>query len=129
MSVDIQKTTIITFQGDTCSVTFNDLDEGDLIGFEVRNKNTNKPVFDELRQIVDINGEVTFIITPSLSNLFEVDISKGYNLYLYGLKRINTITGAEDTILLGDNPKFEDKYYLKVYLKKVEGNIEENGAN
>lgn len=127
MSVDIDKTTIITFQGDTCEVTFTDLDEGRLIGFEVRDKKNNRPVFDELRGVVDNNGEVTFTITPEMSNKFEVKPLEGVNTYLYGIKDINELTGEENTILLGDNPKFSDKYYIKVYMKKVEGIDEENG--
>ena len=127
MSVDVAKTTIITFQGDTCKVTFTDLDEGRLIGFEVRDKKNNRPVFDELRGVVDNNGEVTFTITPEMSNKFEVKPLEGVNTYLYGIKDINELTGEENTILLGDNPKFSDKYYIKVYMKKVEGIDEENG--
>ena len=127
MSVEIDKTTITTFQGDTCEVTFTDLDIGRLIGFEVRDKKNNRPVFDELRSIVDNNGEVTFIITPEMSNKFEVKPLEGVNTYLYGIKDINELTGEENTILLGDNPKFSDKYYIKVYMKKVEGIDEDNG--
>lgn len=127
MSVEVNNTTIITFQGDTCSITFTDLEEGRLIGFEVRDKKNNYPVFDELRNTVNSEGEVTFFITPEMSNRFEVKPSEGYNTYLYGIKDINEITGEENTILLGDNPKFSDKYYIKVFLKKVEGIDEENG--
>lgn len=126
IDIDVDKTTILTFQGDTCEITFNNLSEDTLIGFEVRDTITNEPVFEELRETVDSNGEVVFNITPTLSNKFIVDFKKGYSLYLYGLKQIDTITGEENTILIGDKPKFSDKYYIKVYAKKVEGNIEEN---
>lgn len=127
MSTDVNETTIITFQGDTCAVTFTGLEEGHLIGFEVRDKKNNRPVFDELRQSVNQDGEVTFTITPEMSNHFEVKPSEGYNTYFYGLKDIVELTGEENTILLGDNPRFSDKYFIKVYLKKVEGINEEDG--
>lgn len=127
MSTEVNDTTIVTFQGDTCTVTFTGLEEGHLIGFEVRDKKNNHPVFDELRGLVDGEGEVTFTITPEMSNKFEVKPSEGYNTYFYGLKEIIELTGEENTILLGNNPKFSDKYYIRVYLKKVEGIDEENG--
>ena len=125
MSVEINGTTVITFQGDTCKITFTDLEPGHYISFEVRDKKTNNPVFDELNDYVDNQGEITFTITPEMSNKFEVKPSEGVNTYLFGIKDINQETGEENTILLGDNPKMSDKYYIKVYLKKAEGLVEE----
>ena len=89
MSSEANDTTIITFQGDTCEITFTDLDVGRLIGFEVRDKKNNRPVFDELRATVDSNGEAMFTITPEMSNKFEVKPSEGVNIYYYGIKDIN----------------------------------------
>lgn len=124
MTVEIDKTTIKTFQGDTCPVTFTGLTEGDLIGFGVRDRITNQLVFEELKNIVDSEGEVTFTITPEMSNKFVVDPKVGINTYYYGIKQIDTVSGEENTILLGDNSKSSDKYIMKVFIKKVEGNIE-----
>ena len=128
MSKEINNTTITTFKGDTCSVTFTELDEDMVIYFSVRDTKTNEIVFDELRGVVDSIGEVTFIITPEMSNLFEVDPYEGFNLYYYGLKQVDEVTGEENTILLGENPKFCDKYYIKVMLKKADGIIEEENG-
>lgn len=125
MTREIDKTTIVTFQGDTCEVTFTDLEEGHLIAFEVRDKNTNNPVFKELREYVNSEGEVTFTITPRMSNRFVVKPLEGVSTYYYGIKDVNELTGEENTILLGDNPHFSDKYIIKVYIKKTEGIIEE----
>lgn len=127
MSVEVNGTTITTYQGDTGEITFIDLEEGKYIGFEVRDKKYNRPVFEELRGYVNSEGEVTFTITPEMSNKFEVKPSEGVNTYYYGIKEIDETTGEENTILLGDNPKFSDKYIIKVYMKKVEGIDEENG--
>ena len=127
MCVETSNTTIITFKGDTCPVTFTDLEEGMVIYFAVRDKKTNSLVFDELHDTVNSEGEITFTITPEMSNEFEVKPSEGYNTYYYGIKQVDEITGEENTILLGDNPKFSDKYLIKVYLKKAEGIVEENG--
>lgn len=125
MSSEVDKTTIITFKGDTCKVTFTDLEEGMVIYFSVRDKKTNEPVFQELHETVDSAGQVTFEITPEMSNKFVVKVCEGYNIYYYGIKQVNETTGEENTILLGDNPRFSDKYVIKVYLKKSEGIIEQ----
>ena len=85
MSVDVDKTTIKTFQGDSCKITFTDLEEGKIIYFSVRNKKTNQNVFPELRGIVDENGEVNFVITPEMSDNFDVKPLEGVNIYYYGL--------------------------------------------
>ena len=124
MSTQVDNTTILTFQGDTCEITFTDLEVGHLIGFEVRDRKTNNPIFDEMQETVDANGEVTFVITPELSNLFNVNPAEGVNAYYYGIKAIDEVTGEENTILLGETPRYSDRYLIKVYLKKVEGNIE-----
>lgn len=125
MSVEVDKTTITTFRGDTCEVTFTDLEEGMVIYFGVRDKKNNELVFEEIRGVVNSEGEVTFRITPEMSNNFVVKTSEGVNIYYYGIKEVDDVTGEENTILLGDNPRFSDKYQIKVYLKKVEGIIEE----
>lgn len=123
MSSEIEATTIITYQGDTCEITFTGLNDliGETIGFEVRDRKTNEPIFDELRQVVNSEGEVTFTITPEMSNKYKIKSGETYNVYPYGIKQINLETGEENTILLGDNPKFGEQYLIKVYLKKVEG--------
>ena len=127
MTVEIDNTTIKTFVGDTGEITFSDLNEGMIIYFGVRDKKTNTLIFDEISGVVNSEGEVTFTITPEMSNNFEVDEKLGYNTYYYGIKQVNEDTGEENTILLGDKPKISDKYFLKVYTKKVEGIIEEDG--
>lgn len=127
MSVDTEKTTIITFKGDTCSVTFTNLEPDMVIYFGVRDKKTNQPVFDELHDTVDSNGEVTFTMTPEMTNKFEVKPLEGVNTYYYGIKQVDEVSGEENTILLGENPKFSDKYMVRVYLKKAEGIVEEDG--
>lgn len=125
MSVEVDNTTIVTFVGDTCEVTFTDLEEGMVIYLGVRDKKTNSLVFDEIREVVNSEGDVTFKMTPVMTNNFIVKPSEGFNTYYYGIKQVDEITGEENTILLGDNPKFSDKYLIKVYLKKADGIIEE----
>lgn len=126
MSVDVDGTTIETFKGDTCSITFTNLEEGMLIYLGVRDIRTDEPIFDEISGIVDSEGEITFTLTPTMTNKFEVNPTAGVNTYLYGVKQVDEVSGEENTILLGNNPVFGDKYYLKVYAKKVEGIVEDN---
>ena len=121
MSAETNNTTITTFQGDTCEITFTDLEEGMVIYLGVRDKKTNQLVFPEIRGVVNQDGEVTFVITPEMSNEFVVKPLEGVNTYYYGIKEVDEDTGVENTILLGDNPKFSDKYIMKVYIKKAEG--------
>ena len=125
MSVETDKTTIKTFKGDTCRVTFTNLEEGMVIYLGVRDKKNNEPVFEELHETVNNSGEVTFELTPEMTNNFVVKSCEGVNTYYYGIKQVNEITGEENTILLGDNPRFSDKYIIMVYLKKAEGIAEE----
>ena len=129
MSTEIDKTTVETFVGDTCKITIGELTDiiGETVYLGVRDRKTNQPVFDDVSEIVENNGEVTFILTPTMTNKFVVKPCEGVNYYYYGAKKVNQDTGAEDTILLGDNPKMSDKYLIKVYLKKAEGLVENNG--
>lgn len=124
MSNEVNKTTIKTYQGDTCFITLTDLDVGAHIFFSVRDKKTNELVFNELNGYVDNEGYITFEITPEMSNKFKVCPYEGKNSYLYGAKQVDDITGEENTILLGDNPVFGDKYIMEVYIKKSEGIVE-----
>lgn len=124
MSTDVTNTTIITFVGDTCTITFTGLTPGMHVCFGVRNRTTNQPIFEELHGVVNNEGEITFTLTPEMTNKFEVKPLEGVNTYHYGIKEVIDETGEENTILLGDNPKFSDKYLLKAYLKKVEGIVE-----
>lgn len=127
MSVDTNKTTIITFVGDTCKITFTGLEPDSLIYMGVRERKTNELVFDELHETVDSEGEITFTLDPEMTNKFVVKPLEKYNVYYYGIKQVDEVTGEENTILLGDNPKFSDNYLIMVYLKKAEGIVEENG--
>ena len=51
MSSEVDKTTIITFQGDSCPVTFVGLTDlvGETICLGVRDVKSNEPIFDELK--------------------------------------------------------------------------------
>ena len=117
----VNGTTITTFLGDSFSVTFTDLIPGDKIAFGVRDKKYGKPVFDDLVEIVDENGEVTFEISKEMSNKFVKRQEEYCSAYFYGIAKIDDKTGEKDTILLGDEPKPEDRYVLRVFRKKAEG--------
>lgn len=124
MSTEVDGTTIKTFVGDSCIITFTGLEENKVIYLGVRDFRTNQPIFDEIRGVVDEFGEVTFVIPPELTNTFDVKPQEGVKTYSYGIKEVDEVSGEENTILLGNSPRFNDKYILEVYLKKVEGIIE-----
>lgn len=121
MSKLIDGTTVITYQGDSFNLTFTDLEPGMKIYFGVRDKKYNQLAFDELSETVDSNGEVTFTVTSAMSNKLNVKSGEPCAIYYYGIKHVDTETDEENTIVLGDNTNFEDKYILKVLAKKVEG--------
>lgn len=120
MSLKVDGTTIKIYQGDSGSITFTGLENGMHVYMAFRDKENNL-VFPEMDNYVNTDGEITFDITAELSDLFEVDLSMPYTSYYYGIKQVDDITGEENTIFLGEKPKFEDKYIVKVYPKKVEG--------
>lgn len=126
MGIKVKGTTIHIYQGDSGKITFGGLDEGMHIYFSIRDKENNLAIPTEKDDYVDVNGEVEFKITAGESDAFSVDVSKGFSIYYYGIKQVDDETGEENTIFLGEKPCFEDKYLVKVYLKKVEG-LEPNG--
>ena len=121
MSIFINGTTISIYQGDSGSITFTDLDKDMVIYFGVRDSKTNEPVFDELRGVVDIFGEVTFDLTPEMTDLFKIKSTEKCSTYYYGIKQVNEDSGEENTLFVNDETKMCDKYKLLVYPKKVEG--------
>lgn len=125
MSLKVDGTTIKIYQGDSGSITFNGLEENMHIYMAIRDKE-NQLVFPEMDNTVNNEGEITFSITAEMSDMFDVDLSLPYTTYYYGIKQVDDVTGEENTIFLGEKPKFEDKYLVKVYPKKVEG-LYDNG--
>ena len=120
MSIFINGTTISIYQGDSGNITFTDLDKDMVIYFGVRDSKTNEPVFEELRGVVDSFGEVTFTLTPQMTDLFKVKSTEKCSTYYYGIKQVDEETGEENTVFLGDNTCYGEKYKLLVYPKKVE---------
>ena len=78
-------------------------------------------MFSEISKYTDEDGYIDFTITAEMSDLLKVKLSDRYTDYFHGLKYVNPETGEEDTIFLGANPKYGDRYILRVYPKQVEG--------
>lgn len=121
MSEQIEGTTINVFQGDSATIPFVELPENSVVYFAVRDKKTNNLMFDEIRGIVDSNGNLDVEISKEILDKIPVNLTDKYTSYYYGLKMVDELTGKEDTILLGDNPVFGENYLFNVYRKKVEG--------
>lgn len=120
MSIKIEGTTIKIYQGDSGTVSFEGLPASALIYMAIRDKKNNV-IFPEMSDRVGEDGTISFDITAEMSDKFEVDLTKEYTTYYYGIKRVNLDTLEEDTVFLGDRPRYGDKYEIKVYPKKVEG--------
>lgn len=120
MGGKIEGTTVHLIQGDSVTIPYDGLEPNTLVYFGVRDKKNN-PVFEELYKIVDEDGYVDFKITKEMSDLLKVKSSEKYTDYYHGLKKVDKENDTEDTIFLGLNPKFDDRYILRVYPKKVEG--------
>lgn len=123
MSIKVEGTTIKIYQGDSGSVTFYGLKPDMLIYMAVRYPKTNALVMPEKHEVTNIEGEVTFDFEVSDTDDLDIDCTKEFEPLSYGLKQVDTETGEENTILLGENPRYGDKYLFKVYPKKVEGLI------
>lgn len=121
MSVEIEGTTIYTFQGDSATIPFIELPKGALIYMAIRNRKTNELVIPEIYNTVDENGNIDFELTKEMLDKIPVNLNEKYTSYYYGLKEVDKTTGAENTVLLGDNPKFGENYLFNVYRKKAEG--------
>ena len=121
MSELIEGTTINVFQGDSVTIPFVEFPENSVVYFAVRDKKTNNLMFDEIRGIVDNNGNIDIEISKETLDKIPVNLNDKYTSYYYGLKKVDEETGKEDTILLGDNPVFGENYLFNVYRKKVEG--------
>jgi len=128
MSSIVDKTTIYSYQGDDAFVYFKleQLGEGDLIYFDIRDRKTNKSVLEEeLKSRVDENHFVKFEITHEMLDKIPVKLSENATKYYYGIKRVDEETGQEDTILLKENEnadvKFGENYLFILYRKKAEG--------
>ena len=120
MSIKIEGTTIKIYQGDSGKIQFEGLPANALIYMAIRDKKNNV-IFPEMKDRVDEEGFISFEITAEMSDKFDVDLTQEYTIYYYGIKRVNLDTLEEDTIFLGDKPRYGDKYEIKVYPKKVEG--------
>lgn len=120
MSLTVDGTTISLFQGDSGEITFTGLTEGSTVYLSIRDKR-GILMFDELKETVDNEGEVTFKILADDSDKLIVKVNEDFAVYYYGIKQVNEETQEEDTVFLGESTKYTDKYLIKVYPKKVEG--------
>ena len=120
MSIKIEGTTIKIYQGDSGTIQFEGLPASALIYMAVKDKKNNT-ILPEMKDRADENGNISFEITAEMSDKFDVDLTQEYTTYYYGIKRVNLDTLEEDTVFLGDKPRYGDKYEIKVYPKKVEG--------
>lgn len=68
------------------------------------------------------HDEVTFVITPALTNLLTVKKNNEYETYYYGIKVCYSSDDFEDTLFIGDST-FGETRTMTVYPKIVEGTL------
>ena len=81
-----------------------------------------RPIGNEIAIEANQQPEVTFVLTPSLTNLLTVKKNNDTEDYYYGIKICYSDDDFEDTLLIG-NSDFGDLNTITVYPKKVEGTI------
>lgn len=112
---------ITMYQGDSGSIPFEDIptDKNYKVFFSIYDGERN-PVGDEIYLYSNNLPVITIEIPASLTDLLTVGEYDDYTDYYYGLKICDTITGSEDTLLIG-NSDIGDLNTLTVYPKKTEG--------
>ena len=120
MGAEIDGTTIKIIQGDDATIPYDGLEPNSLIYFEVRNKK-NQPVFEQVKARADYEGYLEIRLKKEDTDKLRVKPTERYQDYYHGIKRVDEETGKEDTIFLGNSPRYGDRYIMRVYPKQAEG--------
>lgn len=110
--------TISIFQGDSGSITIDGLnpDLNYYVYFAVRDED-GELIGNELNVTSNNNESVTFLLSPSYTNQFEVPQGETYQVYYYGVKLTPAGGVEEDTVI----PEMGGQLPFIVYRKVVEG--------
>ena len=123
MALDVDNNGNITlYQGDSGKITFNGLGQEGVektVYFAIQDENRN-PIGDEL-VVTTTSDSVSFVLTPSFTDLLTVPNGEDYATYYYGVKVCNS-EGEENTVIIGGSG-YDSKNTITVYPKKVEGTI------
>lgn len=117
--------TITLYQGDGGELIISGLDETKSynVFFAIQDDNRNL-IGEELQVFVSNSDTVTFVLTPSYTNLLNVPKNKPYKIYYYGIKVCETGTEDEDTLFIA-NSTYGDLNRIITYPRKVKGNNNE----
>ena len=127
MSLIIDKDgTISLYQGDSGEIVISGLEPEKkytvYLGIQDKNR---KIVGQELQVAVSNSGTVTFVLSPTFTDMLTVPKNKPFEIYYYGIKVCEVETGIEDTLFIADST-YGDINRVIVYPRKVIG--VDNGA-
>ena len=113
--------TISLYQGDSGEITVTGLDDETnyTAYFAIQDEKRN-PIGDELQVSVSNSNSVTFVLTPSFTDLLSVPVNKPYEIYYYGIKLCIDGTSTEDTLFISGG-LYGDLNRIIVYPRKVKG--------
>lgn len=113
--------TISLYQGDSGELVIYGLDETKnyTVYLAVQDSNRNL-IGKELQVSVNNSDNVTFVLTPEYTELFDVPKTKPFEIYFYGIKACETDKLREDTLFIG-NDTYGDLNRIIVYPRKVKG--------
>ena len=113
--------TISLYQGDSGELTVYGLDSAKnyTVYFAIQDGKRNL-IGNELSVSVNNSDTVTFVLTPTYTDLLTVSPNKPYEIYYYGIKACESDTTKEDTLFIADNT-YGDLNRIIVYPRKVSG--------
>lgn len=118
--------TISLYQGDSGEIVISGLDtEKKYTVYLAIQDAKRKVIGQEFQVAVSNSGTVTFVLTPTFTDLLTVPKNKPFEIYYYGIKVCEDDTGIEDTLFIADST-YGDINRVIVYPRKVIG--VDNGA-
>lgn len=118
--------TISLYQGDSGEIVISGLDTKKKYTVYLAIQDAKRKVIGQEFQVaVSNSGTVTFVLTPTFTDLLTVPKNKPFEIYYYGIKICEDETGLEDTLFIADST-YGDINRVIVYPRKVIG--VDNGA-
>jgi len=113
--------TISLYQGDSGNLVVSGLDstKSYTVYLAIQNEERNL-IGAEQNVSVQNSDNVTFVLTPTFTDLLTVPKNKPYAIYYYGIKACETGTTNEDTLFVADST-YGDLNRIIVYPRKVIG--------
>lgn len=113
--------TISLYQGDSGEIVISGLDTEKKYTVYLAIQDAKRKVIGQEFQVAVSNSDtVTFVLTPTFTDLLTVPKNKPFEIYYYGIKICEDETGLEDTLFIADST-YGDINRVIVYPRKVIG--------